>query len=930
MEQDLLAQILAEIETNKGKFLKYNQKKLNTLYESISDPKKIELFESIPFLLNTNQTELPGYVDSSSVPLGIYNYHPTTKGINFVKAKFPTVQTMILRNDKPFVQTFALMGSAGTIAYTKDSDFDFWICFNEKDFNQESVALFKAKCRNIEAWIHEKFSMDVNFFLNAIEKVRKNIYAEDEKEDLFGTSIGELLKEEFFRSSIILHGKIPFWWVLPPECNDALYGQWLKVANESRIMHEYADLGNLYNIKREDFLVAALFQILKSLDSPFKSIIKMGLLERYLDSTEDNPFISNIIKKNIQEDKLQSEYIDAYIIMFNYLYDYFIQREDEKSVLEILKISFYLKSEPNLSRYFSAEAEGYISEKHRIMTEYAKKWNWSELTIKQMDAFQNWGIEPVTKLFNSAKKNMLLGYKKILSMIESKQIQHKMNEAEIKGITRKIFSHFSMSENKIDNTLSFKNYPFEKYLMMEYVRDRDGNDMWMLSKRLITNNKLNKIIIYKNKSLFGLVAWVSLNGLFQKDFTRLDIDSGLFSADPNFLRDIVADITNRFVINRVKLYNRYFLRDPFPIMSYIIINPFSKYSDKIDDIIFLYYNSWGEVKFDTYKNQNDFIKILADILNGCMITGLDFKTAINISSSSPYSSSKEFYQFRLLLKDIYDFFLEPMADEKRRYITQLGNRFVVFFTRKVGTVNVVDYTVFDSEIKLLYNISFNNGVRNKIRVDSGVKELNYLMKIIESYRENVIQIYSELETKYCYFFVTDERGSISFFRKPAVFYSQYLLGIYLFSMNVAGQIVANNPDSILAGQKMPIVMYNLKRGFKSDCEISEYDPVQMKKIFENLKKILPFKLSIRFNDEGEVLYRFSLPDGAFTDVLDKNNLMEVVGELKGLISSVQGYHYFVTDINLEHLSMNLYKNYTSFSFTEKNRFELMVERGLGE
>ncbi len=42
----------------------------------------------------------------------------------------------------------------------------------------------------------------------------------------------------------------------------------------------------------------------------------------------------------------------------------------------------------------------------------------------------------------------------------------------------------------------------------------------------------------------------------------------------------------------------------------MIINPYSKYAKRIEDIIFLYHNSWGETRFDNYRGELDIANII--------------------------------------------------------------------------------------------------------------------------------------------------------------------------------------------------------------------------------------------------------------------------------------------------------------------------------
>ena len=459
-------EIIKKIEYNKSKFHKYNEIKLKNLFTLGSEQKVIEVYEIIPYLLNCNHPELPGYVETNEICYGVTNYSPTSDAKNIIQSKFPSVSFSTASSNRTFIQMLALIGSGGTIAFTGQSDLDFWVCYFGNNISRNELNNFRFKCNLIENWFFDNYNIEVQFFLNEINSVKNNIFAEDEK-SLAGSSTGELLKEEFFRSSIVIKGKIPFWWVVPADCDNVIYEEWLTCLKGSSVEKEFIDLGNLHKIKKEDFLVSALFQLLKSLGSPFKSLIKLGLLERYLGSTDDNPFISTIVKSNIQNDEFASDKVDAYIIMFDQVFDYYSSVVGDKNFLEIIKMAFYLKVEPKLSKLIKSKSKDELSIKEKIMLLYLKKWNWGENKIYQMDDFQNWGIEPVNKLLNSSKKFVLTGYKRILSSIESHKVLQHFTEDQLKGITRKIYSHFLIETNKIDNTLSFKTYPPEKLLKID-------------------------------------------------------------------------------------------------------------------------------------------------------------------------------------------------------------------------------------------------------------------------------------------------------------------------------------------------------------------------------------------------------------------------------------------------------------------------------
>ena len=283
------------INENKSRFQHFNSLKYQRFQDLLPHVNVRRVINAIPFLLCVNHRKLPGFVEGD-VPCGITSYSPDEETKKFIKAKYPTARAEIDHANR-FIQMLAVMGSVGTVAYNKKSDFDYWVCVNSRSVSKEQLANFMQKIDAIQKWAAREVDVPVHLFVNDIDKIRNNIFAEDE-EEAFGSTVGAVLKDEFFRSSIIIAGKIPFWWVVPHFVKDEEYDAFFARLPEEMRDYEFVDLGNLYEISKEDFLGAALFQIIKSLGNPFKSIIKIGVLEKYLFG-EGYSLLSQKIKMNI-------------------------------------------------------------------------------------------------------------------------------------------------------------------------------------------------------------------------------------------------------------------------------------------------------------------------------------------------------------------------------------------------------------------------------------------------------------------------------------------------------------------------------------------------------------------------------------------------------------------------------------------------------
>ena len=218
--------VLQTISENKDKFIAFNNEKFKRFQQLIPNPAMRRIVNTIPFLLCINNKKMPCFVEGE-VPLGIKNFTLDDDTMRYLHGRYPgTTFHDFERGD--FIKMFAVMGSVGTVGYNKKSDIDYWACNHRNPVDQEAFDNFKKKVTMVQEWASKELEVPVHIFINDIESVKNNIFAEDE-EEAFGTTVGAVLKDEFFRSSIIITGKIPFWWVVPSFIHDdeydALYNQ---------------------------------------------------------------------------------------------------------------------------------------------------------------------------------------------------------------------------------------------------------------------------------------------------------------------------------------------------------------------------------------------------------------------------------------------------------------------------------------------------------------------------------------------------------------------------------------------------------------------------------------------------------------------------------------------------------------------------------
>ncbi len=341
----------------------------------IFKPRQADLFQIIPYLLHEN-IALPGirHDFEKKTPHGIFDYHPGPESIEIISKYARGKRYTPAHPVNPAIEGLFTMGSIGSVAQADDSDIDYWVCIHEERFNRDELALLEKKLRTIEAYAWEEFHLQVTFFTVDIIKARNNNFGDSTLESS-GSAQAMLLKEEFYRTMIHVAGKLPLWSVLPTTFSKAYYKAILNLVSGLPDFFRYIDLGDIHAIPTGEFFGASIWQMFKILKSPFKSILKMALLEKYVCEYGKKPLLCNIYKAEWMNSgiNLKPAQNDAYYILVDNLLNYFEAAEDKESA-SLLLTCFFLK----LGISKPADLDHTIFGLRKILLEHCmEKWGWS-------------------------------------------------------------------------------------------------------------------------------------------------------------------------------------------------------------------------------------------------------------------------------------------------------------------------------------------------------------------------------------------------------------------------------------------------------------------------------------------------------------------------------------------------------------------------
>ncbi|EGY32473.1 adenylate cyclase, class I [Aggregatibacter actinomycetemcomitans serotype e str. SC1083] len=501
-----------------------------------------QVFRLIPLLLHFNHPDLPGYI--ADAPCGIVHFVANKFQQNYLKHNFsPDSIKNILKSHRTFRERVILgvyvMGSIASIAQTPFSDLDIWLCHRE-DLSPQARQLLQQKIELIQQWA-KRFHVEINFYLMDQKRFRCFRDTEPVGIENCGSAQYMLLLDEFYRSAIRLAGKPLLWLHLAVE-NEADYEAEIErlAQNGELDLNDWVDFGGLGSLSANEYFGASLWQLYKGIDYPYKSLLKILLLEAYSHDYPNTFLISREFKQALLSNQRKVEHkFDAYLAMLQRVTTYLTQQKEFKR-LDFVRCCFYIKVHEN---EVEPEQSNWRLDKLLKLTQ---QWGWKCGQLEHLNHRAQWKIKQTTKVHNDLIKFLMLSYRNLVNFARKHQVNASIMPQDMSILTRKLYTAFEELPGKV--TLLNPQLAVdlsEKYLtFIEVKNNRRFKDGWYLVNQTPTVQGFSRPRYTEyNESLNKLVAWAYFNRLLTAN-TELFIASE--NVDLKTLRQYVTDLRLAF------------------------------------------------------------------------------------------------------------------------------------------------------------------------------------------------------------------------------------------------------------------------------------------------------------------------------------------------------------------------------------------------
>ena len=381
----------------RGRFLSVNEGRLARAMEGLA-PRQKALLNLLALLFHVNHPLLPGYV-SDCTPAGVSGYQPDALALTEARQLIRGFSCSMGSScpSQPIHGLF-LMGSLGTLAQTDQSDMDVWICLAPNLGNQALTALRK-KCRLLEAWVASQ-GCEAHLFL--IDAQLRN--------DEGGEPRQRLLLDEFYRTAIWLAGHTPMWWWVPAH-EEARYDEFAGMLLARQVIgcHESLDLGHLAHITPGELLGAGLWQLFKGMESPYKSVLKLLLIEVYASEHPGVSCLSLRFKQAVYANQLDLDELDPYVVVYRRIERYLEARGDRQR-LELVRRSLYLKVNHKLTGIVAAQG---MQWQRRLLQRLTAEWGWDEHRLAMLDNRSQWAAQQVSHERRALARELSVSYRSL-------------------------------------------------------------------------------------------------------------------------------------------------------------------------------------------------------------------------------------------------------------------------------------------------------------------------------------------------------------------------------------------------------------------------------------------------------------------------------------------------------------------------------------
>lgn len=671
----------------KQRFLNINRTRLTRVYDSLG-PHQHCFLDLLPLLFHTNHALMPGYVDGDC-PSGLSDYSPSKRTL--VQAKKHARSFSLRKGAVRQVDIYAiyLMGSSGTVAQSSESDFDIWLC-HRSSLGETGVRKLANKCEAIEAWA-DSLGLEVHFFVMCDEVFRQGEVGELSSESS-GTAQHYLLLDEFYRTSVLVEGRPPIWWLVPPEVISE-YAEFIETMTSHRFVRaeDYLDFGPVEDIKPEEFFGATLWQLSKAVDAPYKSLLKILLLEAYASEYPRLRFLSSRYKEAVYRGERDLTRLDPYMLLYDKVEEY-LKNQNDQERLELARRCLYFKVDKSWQQICKSDDWGRLA-----IGELVNKWGWSEANLRSLDARHAWKVDRAMEERKGVVSALTHSYKLLSLFARENATVAALSQNDMTILGRKLFTAFEHKSGKIDivNPGVCKDLS-ESHLYLHYVEPAESSSYWLLHREpRSTEHNVTRATLRRTWTVTEAIVWSHFNGLLTGN-TRTIVEGKTGEMSGRDIEVLSGHLRKHFPVDTAKKCGVEALATQARLVAAGTFINFTPQPDRQEQVMtsartdalsysgwhenlvhsldYLIVTSWGEILTHHYRGIEGLIACLCEHLRWLERSGRDRGFSLS-HCCEPRGGNTIERRITELFDAVIDWYFDSSQIDGSRYVLRAGDQY---------------------------------------------------------------------------------------------------------------------------------------------------------------------------------------------------------------------------------------------------------------
>ncbi|WP_396588007.1 class I adenylate cyclase [Bermanella sp. R86510] len=758
------------------RLLAYNQYRFERTQSALTERQKVFL-DALPLFFHVNHEKLPGY-EGPECPSGVARYQPSKDSLRAATTLAMGFQYQQRRTGNPSIRSLFIMGSCGSLGHSGGSDLDIWLCHDSR-LDEESAELLTRKAKSIEKYA-ETLGLELHFFLMDPKRFVRGERNELGQEDC-GSAQHQLLLDEFYRTSILLAGCYPIWWLVPPEY-EPMYDDFVYRLYQQRFAQEdeVIDFGGLAEIPAGEFVGAGMWQLYKAIASPYKSILKLFLTEAYASGYPNVEPLSISLKAHIFDEAVKLEKLDPYLLLYDKLERYLLEREEPER-LDLVRRCIYFKA--NIPMGQSTRRKHW---KRDLLKPLLNQWGWPENQLEHLDNRSHWQVHTVMQERKLLVNELIHSYKFLSAFGREHQDSATMNAKDMTLLGHKLYATFDRKPGKIDfiNPGISSNIQEDKlslHLLRQHVRRRIPQMNWSLYTG-IARPSTSDTPVKRSANLIELLAWCHVNKIMDRG-TNVVMYQGNQHGKDYELKEILNSFQTMPLPDGI---NPNFERPPVPTYVALYVNVFvdpmshytrrgiSKISNRTDSLGFsalkenlvltidqLIYNTWREVLATRYEGQNALLRVIEDYLNAYPPGSQEDPPELVVNCFCATRAKAIASRVQEVLEEVRQCFYGNKIAERRRYVLQIGEQYHLIQVRQGRPM--IDH--FDRAGTLMRMLAKPQPHYSQVVLDSQALKGTIVQMVCKHSKPGVLQVFyvqqiGEGHSLSAQIYILDERGSV--------------------------------------------------------------------------------------------------------------------------------------------------------------------------